>query len=159
MHFSCWINLGKLINAIIYILCFCIPLSIHLVTFYSLFNALIWHYVQCTSSLFVSAPAGVSLLAAENVHSASQFCIRRHYHVVEGDQPTKLCKQLLGQRGNVNGDLTLLDWTARGMCYTYSQVVNLLLDFAGGMVGYQQTCSGMQGVWVQAKYKYFHCIK
>jgi len=59
------------------------------------------------------APAGVSLLAAETDRYASPFCTRRRYHVVEGDQPNKLCMQLLGQGGNVNTDLTLLDGTAR----------------------------------------------
>jgi len=113
-------------------------------------------YVSCSSFLFVLAPAGVSLLAAETDRYASPFCTRRSYHVVEGDQPNKLCMQLLGQSGNVNADLTLLDWTARGVCCTCSQVINsFLLELAGEMVGCQHTCSGMQGVWVPATYKYF----
>lgn len=101
-------------------------------------------YVSCTSFLFVLAPAGVSLLATETDRSVSQFCTRRSYRVVEGDQPNKLCMQLLGHGGNVNTDLTLLDWTARGVCCTYSQVVKLL---------YIRACRGNGGASV---YVFWH---
>ena len=67
----------------------------------------------------VLAPAGISLLTTESECRQPQFCTRVSYQVVEGDQPTKLCKQLLGQGGIVSADFTLLDKTARGMCDMY----------------------------------------
>ena len=75
--------------------------------------------------LFILAPADVSLLTTESQFGLPRFCTRTSYHVVEGDQPAKLCMQLLGPtRGTVNADLTLLDRTTRGVCVvaTYSQV-------------------------------------
>ena len=57
--------------------------------------------------------------------------------------------QLLGQGGNVNTDLTLQDWTARGVCCTYSQVVKLLYIRAcrgnGGLSAYMLWHAGCLG--------------
>ena len=66
--------------------------------------------------MFVLAPADLSLLTAESECRQTQFCTQASYRVAEGDQSTKLCKQLLGRGGVVGADLLLLDKTARGMC-------------------------------------------
>ena len=63
---------------------------------------------------FTLAPAGISLLTTESDRGRPLYC--GQYHVVEGDQQTKLCMYLLGQGGTLSADLTLLDGTTRGVC-------------------------------------------